>query len=160
MDITLADLEALFVNETYTRKEILKVFRAYERTQKLAKGSPDEVAEDWKIVMEEPRALFDASRIRLIKRALEHYTVDELRLVNRGCCLSPYHMGTDPNNREGKIWNYPELLYKDAQHIEMFLGIAKLHKITPDANIRKSDYDGTKSTEDVVFSDFVPSERI
>lgn len=160
MNLTLTDLENLFVNPVYTRAEILRTFRAFEKANKPSKGSALEVAEDWKTVMEEPRAVFDAKRIKLINRALENYTVDDLKLVNRGCLLSPWHMGIDPDRKDKHTINYPELLYKDAEHIEKFKGIALAHKITPDAEFRKSDYDGSKPEQVVEYTEFVPGKRI
>jgi len=164
MDVSLAEIENLFVNSSYTRAEIIRIFRAYEKANRPSRGSvleaALEVAEDWKTVMEEPRAIFDAKRIKLIKRALENYTVDDLKLVNRGCCLSPWHMGTDPNNTTGQIVNWPELLYKDPEHIERFRGIAISQNIEPDAEIRKSDFDGTKPQQVSEYTEFVPNKRI
>ncbi len=164
MDLTLTDLEHLFVNSSYTREEILRTFRAFEKANKPSAGSILQaamtVAEDWKLVMEEPRAIFDAKRIRLIKRALEDYTVDDLKLVNRGCVLSSWHMGTDPNRTDRHVINYPELLYKDAEHIEKFKGIALANNITPNAEIRRSNYDGSNTEQVSEYTEYIPSKRI
>ena len=160
MDISIEDVERLFINSSYTRAEIIRVFRAFIKAHKPAAGSADEVFEDYREVMEEPRAILDGARRKLINAALANYTVDDLKLVNRGCVLSPYHMGTDPNNEEGIIWNYPELLYRDAEHIERFRSIALAHKIKPDAKIRKSDYDGTKQKQNTEYTEFVSKKRI
>lgn len=144
MEVFLDEIENLFLDPSYTREEILHIFRSLEKSKKPKPGTAKEVFADYREVMEEPRAILDARRTRLINRALETYTADDLKLVHRGCVLSPWHMGTDPNNVSGTIYNAPELLYRDAEKIEQFLGIAKAHKITPDAKIRKSDYDGSK----------------
>ena len=142
----------------------MRTFKAFEKANRPTAGSILEqaraVAEDWKLVMEDPRAIFDAKRIKLIKRALEDYTVDDLKLVNRGCVLSPWHMGIDPDRKDRHVINYPELLYKDAEHIEKFRGLALAHNITPDAEIRRSDYDGSKPKQVAEYTDFVPNKRI
>lgn len=160
MEISLEELECLFVNPSYSKVEIMRTFRALEKSKKAVRIPARVVFEDYKEVMEEPRAVLDAPRIKLINRALENYTLDDLKLVHRGCVLSPWHMGTDPNNETGQLFNYPELLYRDAEHIERFKGIALALKIKPDAKIRKSDYDGSKPKQVTEYTEFIPEERI
>ena len=159
MELTYEELEALFVNATYTRAEILRTFKAFEKSKRAVRGSARVVFDDWREVMEEPRGILDTKRIRLINRALENYTVEDLFLVNRGCVLSAWHMGTDPR-RIGTPLNFPEFIYRDAEQIEKLKAIAIGKGIQPNAAIRKSDYDGSKPQRSDDYTEFVPLERI
>ena len=159
MDLTFEELESLFVNGTYTRDEILRTFKAFEKSKRAVRGSARVVFDDWREVMEEPRGILDTKRIRLINRALENYTVEDLKLVNRGCVLSAWHMGTDPK-RIGTPLNFPELIYRDAEQIEKLKAIAIGKGISPDATIRKSDYDGSRPQQASDYTEFVPGKRI
>jgi hypothetical protein len=160
MDLTIEELEAIFVNSSYTREEIIATFRAIQKSKRERKGTAREVFNDWMEVMEEPRALLDTRRIRIINRALETYTVDDLKLVNRGVLFSAWHMGTDPLNKTGVVFNFPEFIYKDAEQIEKFKSLALRNNITPDAAIRKSNYDGSKPRKVDEYTEFIPKKRI
>ena len=160
MEITVQELEALFENSSYTKEEIIKTFKAFEKSQRTARVPARVIFDDWREVMEEPRGILDPARVRLINRALDNYTVEELKLAIRGCVLSPWHMGTDPANKTGQVVNFPELIFQNSAQIEKFIAIAKHHKITHDAKIRRSDYDGSKPKQVVEYTEFTPGKRI
>lgn len=160
MDVSLVEIESLFVNSSYTRAEIIRIFKALEKAQRIPRTTAHEIAQDWKTVMEEPRAIFDRPRIQLINRALASYSADDLRLAIRGCVLSPWHMGTDPSRDTKHVINFPEVIFKDAASIERFIGLAQANNITSNAEIRRSNYDGSNTEQDSQYTGFTPSERI
>src|SRR6266542_113313 len=106
--------------------------------------------------MESPKSIFDKKRQTLIDRALKKFSVSDLLLAIRGCVLSPYHMGQHPNNREKKIYNSIELIFRDSLHVEQFKNIALAMKVETDAKIRKSDYDGSKHRRNSSVAEFSP----
>jgi hypothetical protein len=160
MELSMTEIENLFVDSAYTREEILRIFRAYDKSRKPVRGSAQEVFDDWKLVMEEPTAILDLPRKRLINKALSLYTMDDLKLATRGCLLSPWHMGTDPANKSGRIVNFPEVIFKDASHIENFISLAKQHSIQPDAQLKRSSYDGSTPEQFEEYTEFIAGERI
>lgn len=64
-----------------------------------------------------PRTILDQKRRRLIARALETYTLEEVTAAVQGWRHSPHHCGA---NTQGTTYNDLELLLRDAQHIERF----------------------------------------
>lgn len=73
----------------------------------------------WQVVMASPRAKLDDKRRRLIAKALKTYSLDDLKRAVAGCSRSAWHMGQ--NDRNAK-YNSLELILRDAQKIEQFMG--------------------------------------
>jgi hypothetical protein len=95
--------------------------QAPERTDPVAQARPidDTVAifQAWQEAARKPRARLDDKRRRIIKRALQHYPVDDLLDTVRGWRHSPHHCG---QNDTGTVYNDLELLLRDSAHIERF----------------------------------------
>lgn len=70
------------------------------------------------------RTVLSTKRRRLIRKALEDYTVDELVAAVRGWRHSPHHRG---ENKTSTVYNDIELLLRDAEHIERFRDLEKQH---------------------------------
>lgn len=63
------------------------------------------------------RTVFSTKRLRLIRRALDDYPLEDVLDAVRGWRHSPHHCG---NNDRGTVYNDLGLLLRDAEHIEAF----------------------------------------
>lgn len=61
-------------------------------------------------------------RTVLISRAVHDYGAAIIKQAIRGCSLSPWHMGHNPN---GKKYTSIELILRDSEHIERFASYAE-----------------------------------
>ena len=75
----------------------------------------------WQAVMDHSGAKLDQKRKRIISRALKDYSVEDLRLAIDGCKASPWHRGGNP---DGRVYDSLGLIFRDAEHIEQFIGYA------------------------------------
>ncbi len=81
----------------------------------------------WRLTLNHRGAVLDAKRKGLIKRALESYTVDQLKQAIDGCASSSWHMG---QNDKGTIYDALGLILRDSEHIEDFIRKATV-KVIP-----------------------------
>ena len=65
------------------------------------------------------KPILDIHRRFLIAVALYDFGVDGCKDAIDGCLNSHYHMG---KNQRGKVYNSLELIFRDSQHIERFIG--------------------------------------
>lgn len=65
------------------------------------------------------KPVLSRARIELIKRRLATYSVDDLKLAVTGWLHSDFHRGENDN---GKVWNSIELLLRNDEKIEQFIG--------------------------------------
>ena len=79
------------------------------------------VFEYWQSAMNHPGAKLDQKRKRIISKALKDYGVEDLRLAIDGCKASPWHRGGNPDAR---VYDSLGLIFRDAEHIEQFIGYA------------------------------------
>ena len=79
------------------------------------------VFEHWRTVLEHPRASLDSKRRRIIEAALKLKPEDECLRVIDGCRASAYHMG---ENEKRIRYDSIGLLFRDADHMERFIGYA------------------------------------
>ncbi len=80
------------------------------------------VFDAWVRVLKKPRAVLDAKRRTLIEaRLADGYSVDALVKAMEGCAMSAYHMGENPT---GKRYDRLQLILRDADHVEQFIGYA------------------------------------
>jgi hypothetical protein len=78
-----------------------------------------EMFDFWKKVMNKTKTvLLDAKRSRRIGWAIKSYGTDISKQAILGCSYSDWHMGKNPN---GKNYNDISLIFRDAEHVEMFL---------------------------------------
>lgn len=74
----------------------------------------------WQQVMKCPKAKLDQKRRNKIGAALKlGYSVEELKLAIDGCASTPFNMGDNDRKRP---YNGIDLIFRDAEHIEQFLG--------------------------------------
>lgn len=91
------------------------------------------VFDHWREAMgKSERTVLDDNRKRLIRKALDAYTLDDVKAAITGCSLSPYHMG---ENQGGKRYNELGLILRNADKIEQFIGYAE----QPPANVHRLD---------------------
>jgi hypothetical protein len=65
----------------------------------------------------------DAKRKAALTRAIKiGYTTDQLRSAVDGCMKSAWHQG---DNKDGKVYDAITLIFRDAEHIERFIGYSK-----------------------------------
>jgi len=103
-------------------------------------------------IMAKPRARLDDKRRRLIAKALEIYTYDELVHAIKGYTFSPFHMG---DNEKKKRWDDIELLLRDAQHIDAGLALYENHTGGPNSRPPAGALNGGRSRS----QGFSPHER-
>ena len=74
----------------------------------------------WQRTMNHPRAVLDKKRQRAIEQALKQgYTIPELQKAIDGCKNTPFNMG---KNERQQIYDDITLIFRDAEHIERFMG--------------------------------------
>jgi hypothetical protein len=84
-------------------------------------GEVGQVFAHWQAAMQKPRAALDDKRRKVIRKALlAGYGVADLCKAIDGCKASPWHMG---QNERGKAFNTLELILRDAEKIDSFMGI-------------------------------------
>ncbi len=74
-----------------------------------------DVFEHWKLTHNHPRSVLDVKRKKLIKSALNNYSVADLCQSITGYLKSPHHMGM---NEANTIYDDIELMLRDAKHID------------------------------------------
>jgi hypothetical protein len=77
----------------------------------------------WQAAMRSPHSKLDGKREAAIKRGLRAYGLDDCLRAVEGCARSDFHMGRDPKTA-GKKYNGVDLIFRDAEHTEKFLGLA------------------------------------
>jgi hypothetical protein len=78
-----------------------------------------EVFDFWKTTLNKRVAALDNKRSICIGNAISLYGVDVCKDAIRGCTYSEFHMGRNKNNTK---YNDIELILRDAEHVERFLG--------------------------------------
>lgn len=90
-----------------------------------APATPEALFRFWQDVFGASRARLDAKRRRLILQRLEDgYSVEDLQLACLGCRSSSWHMG---DNDRGTRYTSPDLIFRDADHVDRFIEIAEHH---------------------------------
>lgn len=96
-----------------------------QQRAKAARVKPElirEVYEYWCSIMRPGKKrvpALDARRELKVAAAIADYGVDECLLAIDGCAKSDFHMG---RNRQNKRYDDLELIFRDQDHIERFLG--------------------------------------
>ena len=107
-----------------------------------AVDGPQVVFDHWVSVMRTgrpgPRPAFTPKRRKLLERSLTYYDLPTLLLAVDGCALSDFHMG---QNSRGRRYDSLELIFRDAEHIERFAGIAA------EAQAPQGDFDAPSTVE-------------
>jgi len=62
----------------------------------------------------------DDARKKKLQVALKHYSVEECKQAIKGCSLSPWHSGHNPNNKK---YHELTLIFRNADKIETFIDI-------------------------------------
>lgn len=78
----------------------------------------NQIFDYWKKVMNHPKSHLDKKRTLAIRKALEKYSIDDLRQAIDGCAKTPHNMG---QNDRGEIYDDIELIFRDASHIDRFM---------------------------------------
>lgn len=65
------------------------------------------------------KPMLDTKRRYLLAIGIHDYGIDGCKEAIDGCANSHFHMG---KNKRGKVYNSLELIFRDAQHIEQFIG--------------------------------------
>jgi len=86
--------------------------------KEIPKAQKQEVFDFWKTTFNKSRVSMDIKRETAIGWAIYTYGLEECRQAILGCASSPFHMG---QNKAGKTYNGIDLIFRDAEHVEMFL---------------------------------------
>jgi hypothetical protein len=112
--------------EGYEHSTSLLEEKRREEKDIVAGATPSHLVFDhWREVMgKNGTTRLDDKRQKAIRWALQNYSLDECFAAIDGCARSDWHMGRDPKTG-GKKFNELTLIFRDAQHIEGFLGQEK-----------------------------------
>ena len=80
--------------------------------------------EHWRSTLGHPKAILDRKREAAIRRALGVYGEDGCREAIDGCVRSDWHTGRDSKG-DGKRYDDPTLIFRDAAHVEGFRDLAR-----------------------------------
>ena len=83
------------------------------------------VFEHWKKTLNHPNAKLDNKRKSKIAQALKNYSPEELCQAIDGCKASRWHMGNNPDKH---IFDSIDLIFRDAEHIERFMGTQNINQ--------------------------------
>lgn len=76
----------------------------------------------WQTVLNHPKAILsDKVSKRIQARLAEGETVERLKSAIDGCKLSPFHMGIDPKNETGTVYDSLGTILRDSDQIEKFV---------------------------------------
>ena len=78
-----------------------------------------ELFDFWKTTFSIKRAALDLDRYRNLGNAIFLYGMEDCRRAILGCAASEFHMG---KNKHNKVYNGIDLIFRDASHIERFIG--------------------------------------
>lgn len=81
-----------------------------------------EIFQYWQTKLNHPEAKLDNKRKQVIKRAMKNYSMEAVKQAIDGCSLSPFNMG---ENDSKKKYDNLDLIFRDADHVEQFVSIAK-----------------------------------
>ena len=118
--------------------------------QNIVELKPDNVQvvfDHWREKMNHPNAALDDKRKKIIKVALKHYPVDQLKQAIDGCKLTPWFMGDNDRNT---IYDGLHIVFKDANRIDEFIANAE----------RPPNRPGVRTIEDLQKGALEQSERI
>lgn len=90
-----------------------------ENARKVSEEEIKEVFDFWVSTFKKRIAVLDSKRAIAIGNAIHLFGKDNCKDAITGCSHSDFHMG---RNDARKIYNDIELILRDAQHIERFLG--------------------------------------
>ncbi len=91
----------------------------------------------WKVTFSHDKAKLDDKRKKRIRSALTlGYSVEDLCNAIKGCSMSPYHMG---DNANGQRYDSLDLILRDAEKIDQFLGFYRNPPRKPQTQKEVSD---------------------
>ena len=85
----------------------------------------------WQKVMKHPKAKLDDKRTKAIQKALQNYSVEDIKLAIDGCANTPHNMGINAN---GQIYDDIGLILRDSAHVERFINNVKLNNDKSDTS--------------------------
>lgn len=94
------------------------------------------IFEFWKQICNHKNSKLDDNRKRIILKALDNYSVDEIKKAITGCKSSEYHQGKNP---DGKVYDSLGLILRNAENIERFISYNNT------SNNKPTDTSGIKS---------------
>ena len=92
----------------------------------LLSRSVKEVFEYWKERLNHSDAKFSTERkAKIAARLKESFHIESLKKAIDGCAASPYHMG---ENEQNKVYDGIGLIFRNAEKVEFFMGLAETRK--------------------------------
>lgn len=82
------------------------------------KEEKKEIFDFWKLTFSKTRVSMDVKREVSIGWAIYTYGLEACRHAILGCASSEFHMG---QNKAGKTYTGIDLIFRDAEHVEMFI---------------------------------------
>lgn len=93
-----------------------------EKTENAKKVSEDQIREVfdfWVLTFKKRVSALDHKRYVAIGNAIHLFGIENCKDAIRGCTYSDFHMG---RNAAKKVYNEIELILRDAEHVERFIG--------------------------------------
>lgn len=90
-----------------------------ENSNKISDEQVKEVFDFWVTTFKKRVNAIDYKRRVAIGNAIYLYGIENCKDAIRGCTYSDFHMG---RNGAGKVYNEIELILRDAEHVERFIG--------------------------------------
>lgn len=82
-------------------------------------SSQEIIFNHWKVTMNQPQAIMDKNRKKVITSGLDAgFSVEQLCNAITGCSRTPYNMG---NNPEKQRFDGLKVIFRDAEQIERFI---------------------------------------
>ena len=94
-----------------------------KKAAQVSKEDKQEVFDFWVRTLKSSarrKPILDEKRSATIGAAIYDYGVEQCKQAIEGCSLSPFHMG---RNKMNKRYDDIELILRDSEHIERFLGV-------------------------------------
>jgi DNA-binding Lrp family transcriptional regulator len=88
------------------------------RQRVMQKSLVEEIFDAWKSKLNHPRAKLDDKRRKLIEKALQDYSDDDIITAFDGCSKTPHNMG---DNDRGEVYDGLHIILRDAEQIERFM---------------------------------------
>ena len=105
----------------------------------------EQVFEFYKFTLNHPRYKLDTKRKKIITKALQLYSVQELCQCIIGVTKSAWHMGIHPKT-EGKKYDSIELIFRDSEHIDKFIELSTNEELDYDPRKHAHFHDGLTAT--------------
>jgi len=125
-DVSVREQTRLRVQKSRSNADVTVQSKSNKKEERKEEKKEDvcavEIFKVWAEVLDHPKAVCDAKRIKYItSRLKEGFSVEDLKQVPYGVKNSPHHLGQNPT---GTKYDGIETIYRDAAQVEKFVALA------------------------------------